>query len=129
MRGIDSPDLLIKMRDEIDDLLIKMYGEIAQNPDAPPEMRHDALQHIALRVGAITAFRDSHGARHVTRRMMYHETVKQLLEWEQEDGEIYLPQHVARPMKVKPEPQPMKVRGRPGTGALKGARIGRRKPR
>lgn len=113
--------------DNINDLLLKMYGEIAQNPDAPFEEKHDALQHIALRVGAIIAFRDSKGVRHVSPRMLYHETVEQLLEWEKEDGAIYLPAHIARPMKPDPDLSPVKGGG--GTGALKGARIGRRKPR
>lgn len=115
----------------IDDLLIKMYGEIAQNSTAPFEERHDALQHIALRVGAISAFRDSNGVRHVSPRMLYHETVEQILKWEKEDGEIYLPAHIARPLKVKPDPQqqPGWLKGGGKTGALKGARIGKRKPR
>lgn len=115
----------------IDDLLIKMYGEIAQNPDATFEERHDALQHIALRVGAIIAFRDSKGARHVSPRRLYIETVEQLLEWEKEDGAIYLPAHIARPLKVRsePEPQPGWLKGGGKTGAFKGARIGKRKPR
>lgn len=113
----------------IDDLLLKMYGEISQNPDAPFEERHDALQHIALRVGAISVFRDSKGIRHVSPRMLYHETVEQLLKWEKEDGAIYLPVHVARPMKVKSDPDAYSLKGGGGTGALKGARIGKRKPR
>ncbi|KVQ91461.1 hypothetical protein WK09_12380 [Burkholderia ubonensis] len=113
----------------IDDLLIKMYGEIAMNPDAPFEERHDALRHIALRVGAISAFRDSKGVRHVSPRILYYETVDQLIKWEKEDGVTYLPEHIARPLKVKRDPDQYSLKGGGGTGALKGARIGRRKPR
>jgi hypothetical protein len=71
-------------------IVLRMYGEIAANDDAPPAMRLDALKHIAMMSGAIDGFTDSKGVKRSRDDWDKVESLAMLYRAEKELGQVFI---------------------------------------